>query len=106
MSINKLRRFTNIDEVEVFLNGGILGGQLASSKSGTPANLAIGVSNLVGKTLTFTSPSAASVTFVKSDVGSGSAVAPGTNPDPYTLLPKDIIAQIEAALATVKGSMA
>ncbi len=100
MAINKLRKFRTIDEVQNFLNGGIQGSALKSAQGGgTPANIGAGVNNLVGTTLTFSSPTAASVTFVRADGAGGSAAPPGTNPDPYTLLFKDIKAQIEANIA-------
>lgn len=100
MSVNRLRKFRTIDEVQNFLNGGIQGSILKSAQGGgTPANIGAGVNGLVGTTLTFTSPAAASVTFVRADGVGGSATPPGTNPDPYTLLFKDIKAQIEAAVA-------
>jgi hypothetical protein len=100
MAINKLRKFRTIDEVQNFLNGGIQGSVLKSAQGGgTPANIGAGVNGLVGTTLTFSLPTAASVTFVRADGAGGSAAPPGTNPDPYTLLLKDIKAQIEANIA-------
>lgn len=100
MAINRLRKFRRIDDVLNFLNGGIVGGPVNKVTGGSSSPIA-GVSGLVGKTLIFSSPSAATVTFAVSSGAGGSANPPGTNPDPYTLLFKDIKAQIEAVLATV-----
>lgn len=102
MPVNKLYKFRRIDDVLPFLNGAVVGGSVNRAQGGgTQANLGAGINGLVGKTLKFTLPGVATVTFVKSDTPGGSADPPGTNPDPYTLLYKDIKKQIEAALATV-----
>ena len=103
MALNRLRKFRRIDDVQVFLNGGVVGGPVNRSGTagagGTP--MPLGLVNLVGLTLIFTLPSPVTVTFVRSDGAGGSATPPGTNPDPFTLLFKDIKAQIEAAIPAV-----
>lgn len=107
MAINKLYKFRRIEEVQTFLNGGIVGGSINKAQGGgTPANLGAGINGLVGKTLIFSSPSAATITFVTAD-GAGGSAQPGvgTNPDKYTLLFKDLKLQIEAGLATVKVTL-
>lgn len=92
MAIARVRKFTEIIEVETFLNGGLIFGDLEKSSVGAGASqLAAGIDGLVGKTLKFTSPSAVTVTFTAS-----------AHANPSVLLAKDIIAQIEAAIATVK----
>ena len=95
---NKIYKFRCIGDAIAFLNGAITGGKAQDTQ--TPMLGGKGLA-LVGKTLIFTSPSAQTVTFVRSDGSGGSAHSPGTNPDPFALLFKDIKAQIEAALATV-----
>jgi hypothetical protein len=104
MSANKLYKFRRIEDALNFLNGGVVGGSINKGTSGgsVPAGNMVGIAGLVGTTLIFTSPSAVTVTFVKSNIGSGTAVPPGTNPDPYTLFYKDIVAQVEAAIPAVK----
>jgi len=98
MAVNKLYKFRRIEEVTAFLNGGIVGGSVNRAQGGgTPGGLGAGINDLVGKTLIFTAPSAVTVTFAMAASASGS----GTNPDPYTLLFKDIKGQIEAAIPTV-----
>jgi hypothetical protein len=104
MAANKLYKFRRIEDVLNFLNGGIVGGTLVKAQGGgTPANLGPGINGLVGKTLIFTAPASATVTFATVATGGGSAdpttSPPGTNPDPYTLLFKDIKKQIEAAVS-------
>jgi len=80
MAMNRVRKFPTINQLQNFLNGAIVGG-----------NIERGLQGLVGKTLIFTSPSAATVTFTG-----------GTDPTgPGLLRLKDIKSQIEAALATV-----
>jgi hypothetical protein len=99
MALNRLRKFRRIDDVQVFLNGGVVGGPVNRSGvaggGGTP--MPLGLVGLVGATLILSSPGSVTVTFVRSDGVGGSATPPGTNPDPFTLLFKDIKAQIEAA---------
>jgi hypothetical protein len=103
MAVNKLYKFRRIDDVVPFLNGAVVGGSVNRAQGGgTPANLGAGINGLVGKTLKFTKPAVVTVTFVVSSSAGGSADPPGTNPDPYTLLFKDIKKQVEAAIATVK----
>lgn len=87
MAKNKINKFKDIIGMNLFLNGGIEGGK--DGNQGFP--------ELVGKTVTFTSPVAATVAFVKS-----------TNPnlsDQYTLLFADVKAQIEAGAAGVTAQM-
>lgn len=97
MAINRVRKFRTVDEVQTFLNGGVVGSTMQSAQ-GAPSNNAAGVNSLVGTTLTLIgSGPTGSVTFGTA----ASATLPGTNPDPYTLLFKDIKAQIEAAIAGV-----
>lgn len=79
MAALKLRKFSNVEEAQFFLDGGIIGGGKTAGK----------IYGLVGQTLTFTSPVGA-VTFV--------AGADTTN---LTLSFAEIKAQVEAALATV-----
>ena len=101
MASNKLYKFKQICDVTNFLNGAIVGGCIKGKAAFTSANVGTGIANLVGKTLIFTSPASVTVTFAVSNTGSGSAVPPGTNPDPYTLLFKDIKAQIQAVVTGV-----
>jgi hypothetical protein len=77
MPVNRIFKFQDIFEVQAFLNGAIVGG-----------NVGGGVAGLVGQTLTFTSPAFA-ITFKPV------SPAPLTR-DPYTLLFQDIKQQIEA----------
>lgn len=79
MPVVKLQKFNDIFEVETFLNGGLIGGDVKG-----------GVTGLVGLQLTFANP-AGTVTFTT-----------GTGTDPYKLSFKDIKSQIEAQVATVK----
>ena len=82
MASNRVYKFQDINEVQFFLNGGLLGGDVKG-----------GVYGLVGKRLTFSSPSF-HVDFT--------AVTPApTTRDPYTLLFPDIKAQVEAANASI-----
>lgn len=101
MATNKLRKFRTIDEVMVFLSGGINGSKLARQVTHN-----VGLYGLVGTTLTFTKPAAATVTFVTSNGAGGSATPPGTNPDPYILMFQDIKHQIESAVAGTHVTMA
>lgn len=89
MSILKTRKFIEVWELDIFLNGGVLGGvDLVGGDGGNYGTYA-----LVGLTLKFAQPSATTVTFVAS-------VDP-TNPDPNRLTYKDIKTQIEAAIPAV-----
>lgn len=98
MAVNRIYKFRRIDDVMAFVNGGVTGGSVNRAQGGgTPANLGAGINGLVGLTLKFKSPVVATVTFTTA----ASAVFPGTNPDPYTLLYKDIKAQVEAAVPSV-----
>lgn len=104
MSINRVRKFTELFELETILNGGLVIGKVEGAQTGgTPAGLGPGIDGLVGKTLKFTSPSSVTVTFGTSE-GTGGSAEPGvgTNPNKYVLLFKDIKKQIEAAINTVK----
>jgi hypothetical protein len=112
MAQNKVYKFPTIDKLTAFLNGAVFGNNvqvtIGSGGGGTQAPaLGPGLGGLVGLTLKTKSPGpAGTCTFVASNLGSGSGVAPGTNPDPNTLLFKDIKAQIEAAISGVVVSMA
>lgn len=105
MSSNRIRQFSEIFEVETFLNGGIILGQVQGAVAGQ-ALLKTGLYGLVGATLIFTSPSAVTVTFVASS-GTGGSADPAKdvsirNPDPSVLTFDDLKLQIEAAIATVR----
>jgi hypothetical protein len=92
MSINRLRKFRTIDEVQTFLNGGVWSGSKVS-QVGPPSNQGPGVYGLVGLTLIFVGPGpTGTVTFVASST---------SNPNPQVLLFSDIKAQIQAAIATL-----
>lgn len=112
MAQNKIYKFPTIDKLTAFLNGAVFGNNvqntIGSGGGGTQAPaLGPGLGGLVGKTLILKAPGpSGTVTFGVSNTGSGSGVAPGTNPDPQTLLFKDIKAQIEAAVVGVVVSMA
>lgn len=98
MAVNRIYKFRRIDDVSAFLNGGVVGGSVNRAQGGgTPANIGAGINGLVGKTLKLSSPSAKTITFTTAS----SATPPGTNPDPYTLLFKDIKAQVEAVATDV-----
>jgi len=107
MSTNRVRKFTEVFELETFLNGGLILGQIGGA-AGSPASLLNGIYGLVGKTLKFTSPSGVTVTFAASSGTGGSAdpakAVDARNPDPSVLVLADIKAQIEAAIATVRVS--
>ena len=104
MAANKLYKFRRIEDVTAFLNGGVTGGSINKGNSGgsVPAGNMVGIQGLVGKTLIFSKPSIATVTFVASSGAGGSAAPPGTNPDPTTLFFKDIAAQVATAIPAVK----
>jgi hypothetical protein len=103
MTINKLYKFTEVFEVETFLNGGVIGGEVKGAMTGTPAGLNCGIPGLIGKTLKFTSPGAITATFAApTGVGGSAEPGVGTNPDPTVLLFKDIKLQVEAASALLK----
>jgi hypothetical protein len=82
MATNKVYKFRDIVEAELFLNGAILGGGNADKGYA-----------VVGKKLHFTAPGpVGTVTFTT-----------GTNPnDPYTLYLKDVKTQVETAVAGIK----
>lgn len=82
-------KFHEIGEMDLFLNGGLLAS--ADVIKGGEGNY--GVYGLVGKTLKFTQPSAATVTFVAS--------TDPNNPDPSRLTYKDIKGQVEVAIGAV-----
>lgn len=97
MAINRLRKFRTIDEVQNFLNGGVQSGSKVSQVQGPPSNQAPGIFGLVGTTLIFNTPGpTGTVTFSASS---------GSNPNTQVLLFKDIKAQIEAAIATLRVTM-
>jgi len=111
MAQNKVYKFPTIDVLTAFLNGAVFGnnGRIGANAGGGFAHTpnTPGFPGLVGTTLTLVGPGpAGTVTFVAANVGSGSSVTPGTNPDPYNLLLKDVKAQIEAAISGVTVSMA
>jgi hypothetical protein len=100
MATNRVRKFRRIDDVQFFLDGGVFGGSINKAQGGgTPANLGPGWNGLVGTTL-IVGPTGATTTVTFGTAAS--ATSPGTNPDPNTLLFKDVKAQVEAAVATVK----
>jgi hypothetical protein len=74
MAQNRIHKFSDINEAQIFLNGGLVGAEVSK-----------GIGGLVGLTLTFDAPDFA-VTFAHAEV---------TDRDPYTLLLSDIKAQIE-----------
>jgi hypothetical protein len=76
MSKVTLVKKESIEEAQVFLNGGLIGGDASQ-----------GIEGLIGKTLIFTAPAAGTVTFA---LGSGS--------NPWKLSFKEIKQQIEAAV--------
>lgn len=80
MALVKVYKFREIGELNDFLSGGIVGGDVARVSDQQP-----GLPNLVGKTVTFTKP-----------VGSCTFTVGSVYPD--YLLPKDIKAQLEAAI--------
>jgi hypothetical protein len=112
MAQNKVYKFPTTDKLTAFLNGAVFGNNvqntIGSGGGGTQAPaLGPGLGGLVGLTFKTKAPGpAGTCTFAASNTGSGSGVTPGTNPDPNTLLFKDIKAQIEAAIAGVTVSMA
>ena len=82
MALNRIHKFSDINEMQAFLNGGIIGKDVSK-----------GVWGLVGQTITFTSP-AFVVTFA--------AVSPApAERDPYRLYLLDIKAQVEAANSNI-----
>jgi hypothetical protein len=88
MPTNHVQKFQDITLLQHFLNGGIIGSEMP--KNQPPA--APGWYNITGLTLIFTSPSAATVTFINSS---------SPNYPPTLLQFADVKAQIQAALATV-----
>ena len=74
-----IHKFRDVAEVQLYLNGGLLG-----------IDVSKGVAGLIGKTLSFTSPAVSACLFVA-----------GTAPD-GKLMFGDIKTQIEAAVPTVK----
>lgn len=80
MSKITLIKKENIEEAQVFLDGGIIG-----------ANAGPGIEGLVDKTLVFTSPALATITFI---LGAGS--------NPYKLSFAEIKSQIEAGIPSVR----
>jgi hypothetical protein len=78
----KYYKVRDIAEAQNFLNGALLSGKRADA--GLP---------LVGKTMTFTAPAAATCTFTAAGV---------TDREPTLLLLKDIKAQLEAQVAGLK----
>src|ERR1019366_5899204 len=111
MAKNAVYKFPTIDVLTAFLNGAVFGnnGRIGANAGGGFAHTpnTPGFPGLVGTTLTLIGPGpTGTVTFVAANIGTGSSVAPGTNPDPYNLLLKDVKAQIEAAFSGVTVSMA
>ena len=102
MAQNRIRKFKTIGDAADFLNGAVLGGQVVkTSAPGSLTGVGTGIQGLVGLTLIFSSPSAATITFAASSGSGGSAHTPNTNPDPSILLLTDIRQQVAAGLATV-----
>jgi hypothetical protein len=96
MATTRIRKFSTIDQLQVFLNGGVTSGNRCN-QVGPPSNQGPGIWGLVGTTLTFAAPGpTGTVTFVAST---------GSNPNPQVLLFKDIKAQIEAAIPTLRVTM-
>lgn len=89
MASIRTRKFSEVSEVDIFLNGGVIGG--VDIVAGAEGNY--GINGLVGKTLKFSQPSTATVTFAAS--------TDPNNPNPNRLTFKDIKSQIEAAIAAV-----
>lgn len=84
MSVLKVYKIREIDEVALFLEGGVLGAAFNQNREGPP-----GIYGLVGLTLTFANP-VGSVTFTQ-------------GADPSGLLTfGEIHTQVQAAVATVK----
>lgn len=83
------RKFREVEEVDLFLNGGLISG--ADVIGGSEGNY--GINGLIGLTLKFKQPGIITVTFVLS--------TDPKNPNPARLTYKDIKAQIESAIAPV-----
>lgn len=83
------RKFREVEEVDLFLNGGLIGGADVIQGLGG----LYGINGLIGLTLKFKQPSAATVTFVLSTDPNS------TNPARLTY--KDIKAQVQAVIAAV-----
>jgi hypothetical protein len=108
MAANKIRKFRRIEEAMAFLNGAVVGGGINKGTSGgsVPAANMVGIPGLVGTTLIFTEPASHTVTFATCGSGTGGSAdpttsPPGTNPDPHTLMFKDIKAQVEAVMTGI-----
>jgi hypothetical protein len=102
MAKNLVYKFKLITDVADFLNGAVVGGQVAiTGGTGSATGVGVGISGLVGTTLIFVQPAVGTVTFAASSGAGGSAASPNTNPDPNTLLFMDIKAQIEAVMTGV-----
>lgn len=86
--MNKIYKFVDIVEAQYFLNGCVVGKGPQRITQGPS-----GYFGLIGKTLIFTSPSAATVTFAAASAESAI--------DPNILQLADIKAQIQAVIATV-----
>lgn len=97
MPVLRTHKFTDINEMEFFFQGGLLGSRtiVPIAGSGATRSPGGGIAGLVGQTLTIQAP-VASVTFV------AATVPPGVSRDPTMLMFSDIKAQIEAAAATIK----
>lgn len=80
MATNKIRKFEDVDGVQLFLNGALFGGPLKG-----------GIQGLVGRKLKFLLPAAVEYTFIT-----------GTGTDPYTLSLADIKTQLEGAVAGLR----
>lgn len=81
MPILRAQKFTNLEEMNTALKGGLIGTDVSK-----------GIAGLVGEQVSFTAPTAATVTFVTATLGAGESR------DTYRLMFKDIKAQIEAAV--------
>ena len=66
MSVIKIYKFRDIEECNIFMQGGILGGQIPLLSTG-----GLGYEGIVGKTLQFTSPAAVTHTFIAGTAAGG-----------------------------------
>lgn len=87
----RTRKFREVEEVDIFLAGGLIAG--ADIIGGVEGNY--GINGLIGLTLKFKQPSVTTVTFVLS--------TDPNNPNPARLTYKDIKAQVEVAVTGVSA---
>lgn len=89
MPSTRVHKFTNLQQVQTFLNGGVISARIPQEYGGLS-----GLYGLVGKTLSFLSPGpSGTVTF---------ALSSGSNPDPSVLLFSDIKQQVEGAVTGLR----